>query len=411
MYLCLFFARRACVYRMKKCRALAVIFAVLVCLSLFTASVGAVICSPASDSSVLSKINTKTVPCDGFTLEYDVYNSPGYDPKDDTKASTVVLCFAEEGERFSEIFSLLLSDDADNHYKDYVYTAVNLRLPAGQKWVDTDEESGYFDAKKDPTAAMAAIPGIVADIMAFGFPADKTVVAGVNSGGTAAWYFSSHNTKTVSHVLTVGACVDPDSAMSIQNASIRAYAYVGKLDDSHSEAHASLQSQFITNGYDGFTLNELQCDREKTVDLALSEEDSPSVTDWLVKNSYQTQFFKIVSSAEGKGGTITETQQVFYGNSAAFYITLENDYFIQNLYVNGKDAPLTELVSVSENKFCYTFNNVTSAGSIAVTFASKGYGFFDADNLLLLCTVLAAVFVVAAVATFAVSKYASSKRA
>ncbi len=399
-----------CVLYMKKSRVFALLFAALVCLSVFTVSVGAIVCSPAGDNAVSAKITTKSSSADGVTVEYDVYNSPAYDPTDDSKASTVVLCFAEEGERFSRLFSLLLSDDADSAYKDYVYTAINLRLPSGYKWVDISEDDGYFSAKVEPTAAMKVVSSVVADIMAVGFPAEKTVVCGVGSGGTAAWYFACRNPKIVSHIMSIGACMDPDSIEGLRDANIRSLAYVGKVDTLRFQAHQSFSSNATTLEYSGFTIKEESLNYDGCIERVLNHEDEPSVTDWLVKNSYQTQFFTLSSTTQGKGGSITPTQKVFYGNSGSFTITLEPEFFIQELHINGKKTELAKLVPVDENKFSYTFANVTANGSISVSFGQKSYGFFDADTLLTVGTVLAAVFALAALGTYLFRRYAPARK-
>ncbi len=396
---------------MKKIRALAMLFAMLICFSTFAVSANALLCNPADSATIQKKIKSHTYRSENVVVEYDVYTSPSYDPTDDSKSSTIVLCFAESGERFSRIFSLLLSADADAGYSDYVYTAVNLRLPEGQKWVDTDEESGYFDAKAASTAAMTAVPTIVADIMAYGFPAQKTVVCGVGVGGTAAWYYACHNTKQVSHILSVGACLDPESIIGLRDANINALAYIGKLDKSRYQAHQELSANATNLSYNSITIKESSLSYDRNTERVFTAEDDPSITDWLVKNSYQTQFFQITSNSNGKGGTITSSQQVFYGNSAVFYIKPDDNYFIKDLSINGQSAPLTKLVPEANGKVSYTFANVTAAGSIYVTFAHSGAGSFSGDSLMTLCTILAVAFVVAAVALYAINFFVRSKKA
>lgn len=397
---------------MNRKAVFAMLCALIICVSFFTVSASAVVCKPADTATVEKKITTKTASKDGITLEYDVYTSPAYDKNDDSKQATIILCFAESGERFSKLFSLLTSDDADKNYQDYVYTAVNLRLPAGERWVTTDESSGIFDAKASPTPAMSVVSSVVADINAVGFPAEKKVVAGIGSGGTAAWYFACHNTKSVSHIYTVNACIDTDSYQGIHSASIQALAYVSDLDKSRLIAHETLEMNLKDLGYSGLTLKKESLASADLANRVIYKLDDPSTTDWLVKNSKQTSFFEISAQSMGKGGEISPSQKVFYGNSAVFTITLEDGYFIEKLAINGKDADLTALVpSATNGKFTYTFNKVESNGTIYVAFSPKGLASIDSDTLLLISTVLALMFVMAAVGTYCFQKFMTVKKA
>lgn len=80
----------------------------------------------------------------------------------------------------------------------------------------------------------------------------------------------------------------------------------------------------------------------------------------------------ITSSVTGGNGRITATQEVVDGGSATFTITPNEGYKIDVLNVNG--SPVT----TTENS--YTFNNVTSDGTIEVSFVSTSTGIDKANE-------------------------------
>jgi len=111
---------------------------------------------------------------------------------------------------------------------------------------------------------------------------------------------------------------------------------------------------------------------KKTLDYAIGYNE-PSLTDWLIEEAYQSQLFKL-SSFCGKGGFITETTSVTFGEDARFIIRTEPGFIIDSVTINGAKTDLSVLETNANdpNEFSYTFKNVISDSSISVTFSNAG---------------------------------------
>ncbi len=399
---------------MKRFTAFA--FAVIMCISLAFVAADAYICTPADDVTVAKKmVSKKTVAKNGTVIEYDMYNSPSFNPADDSKESTVILCFAENGKQRSELVSLLVSEMADKQYSKYYYTVVNVRVPADQKWVDTDEEHGSYDVAETPvTPAMEAMPEVILDIKAVGFPARKIIVAGIGSGGTAAWDFALRNPAEVSHLITVGASVDTESFEGLIANDVKAFAYVGTADASRAQAHKVMQSNARSAGYGSLVVETVGGDFNECLSTVMTKKDDPSVTDWIIEQSYQTRFFTVRSSVIGEG-SITPTQQAYYGTSKVFNITVKKGYTVTGLAIDGKATPITELKNpvTAENgelSYTYTFTNITSERSITVTVKKASSAMLGGSSLLTVSLSVCLLAAAAAALVFFFCKQKEEKR-
>ncbi len=393
---------------MKKFTAF--IFAVLLCVSLCATAVNAYICTPADDETIEKKMTSKkTTASNGVVIEYDVYRSPSFDPKDDTKESTVILCFAENGKSSSELAALLVSDAADKQYTKYNYTVVTVKAPADQKWVNIDEEHGSYDIlNTEISPAMAAMPEVVLDIKSVGFPARKIIVAGIGSGGTAAWDYALRNAATVSHIVTVGACVNTSLFAGLISNNIKSLAYVGNADTKRAQAHKLMENNANGEGYSSLTVEAVPSDYNGCIEYVLKQDDEPSVTDWIIEHSYQTRFFTVSASLHG-AGDITPNQQAYYGSSKTFYVNVKKGHEVTKLVIDGKSAALTELkkenaINNDELRYSYTFTNITSQRSISVTVKKIETAFMTGNSLLIVSLSLCLVCAATAVIVFFVTK-------
>ena len=94
----------------------------------------------------------------------------------------------------------------------------------------------------------------------------------------------------ISHLITVGACVDTERFEGLAENDIKAFAYVGNTDEKRVQAHRQMQNNAKTEGYGSLIIKTLPGDYDKTISIALTSIDDPSVTDCLSSKAIKPSF-------------------------------------------------------------------------------------------------------------------------
>lgn len=337
---------------------------------------------------------------DGMELNYRMYRSPGYDVGVDTKPAILVFYFHNDSGKGDDntaqlaergLLNQLVADSSDIMFSSYQYIVVAPQCPEGKSFTDGD--------------ITAAVDELRQELRATEIITEKCIVMGVGSGADGAFEYASRFTESVSRLVTVGGAPDKLKAFGSLASGVTMLCFAEKsnaaMNQFYDYAETMGESGYITAVFtDG--------DLSSSVNAALAYSD-PSVTEWVVKDAYESRYFTIHARCTEGGGKISVSpENVKYGGNASVVLTVNKGYVIDRLVVDSNDEDIAKLEQAANNKnqYIYNFMGVTAEHSVMVELVAVPTSGDKADlidGLITWLSVAAAVLVLAAAAVCAVS--------
>ncbi len=383
------------------------IFAALLAVIILTISTAML--SVSADSGIVNatpeqlaqKMVSKTYNAsNGYELNYHMYYSPSYSR---AEPAMLILYFhgdAGKGTDGSALFNeksllhQLVSDDADRLYKDFQYIVVAPQCPEGESFV---ELTPAYNGKKH-TLVMNAVNELMGETEATETLEDKFLLAGMGSGTAAAFDYMFYNPNKITRIMTIGGSCAPDiSASTFASFDISSYIFAEEGNAAIKELDETVQTLAETRlsiTYMGKTFDEC-------LDYALSYNE-PSLAEWLVKDAYTSKQFRVYTTCNNDGGTISSSPEyVPHDASSVITVTLKPGYIISGAKCNGEELDLSVFKQVENNdkQYTYTITNIKVDQSVSVEltrFADGGKYVKLIDTLIISLSVVSVVLIIAA---------------
>lgn len=335
----------------------------------------------------------------GLEVSYRIYFSPGYSRRDTDNPALVIIYLHGDGGKGGDnsaqltekgLLGTLISDEAESAYKEFPYIIVAPQCPTGR---DFDDE------------LLDAVEGINGELTATEVTMGKCVLVGVGSGATAAFKYADGRASSVGRLAAVGGSCEPTGAALLYDAGVDFFVFgeegnesLSALDDRIKEMTGDASPVHLS----GSTLDEC-------LDYALAF-GSPSVRDWVIRESYTSRVLNVTVSCNEAGGTIkADPKSVKYGSSSSVTLELNAGYAISRVIVNGKELEPSSFVPSKENdrRCVYSLKNVKTDQTVKVELvrvasSSTRSGFID--GLMLTLSILSAVLLAAAAAVYLLSR-------
>ena len=389
-------------------RITAMLIALLIIVSAAFSAVSAAGAPTESDGVRISeKMQAKSyMAATGTELNYRIYFSPGYDRRDYEKPATLIIYFHNESGKGNDntthlaergLLNQLVSDSADGMFADYQYIVVAPQCPEGKDFTDREIISAVGELREELFATETLI--------------SKCIVMGVGTGVNGAVEFGSRYTDHVSRLVAVGGSPDKKVAFGVLTTGVT-MMYFAEASNTYAKDFYDYAEDLGEGGYLDMTFTEGNL--SASINAALTQSD-PSVTEWAVKDAYESRYFKInVHCTDGAGMISASPDSVRYGGNCSVIITVNKGYVVDRLVVNGNDKPLSELEQSANNKNQYILNlmGVTDEQSVVaelVRVPTSGEKEGLIDSLITYLTVASAVLLAAALAVSALSALKKKK--
>jgi len=389
-------------------RIISALLALLLISAAFTFTASAASPDLVDSTRLMQKMAKAKLGTPEGTLQYRIYRSPGYDVAKDNKPATLILYLHDEGGKGEDntaqltekgLLNQLVSDSADKLYKDYQYIVVAPQCPVGKSFADSD--------------MILLLEELRCELLATEILTSTCIVMGVGTGANGAFEYAENFLSGVARVVSVGGTPDKIKLLTAVSSGLTLMTFAEDnntaVNDFISYAKSRNEDGYITYVKGGSSL-------ASCIDTALAY-DEPSITEWAVKDAYESRYFKISARCTEGGGKISASpDNVKYGGNSSVVLTLEKGYAITGLTVDGsvKDVALLEQTTNNKNQYTYNFMGVTEAHSIFVELSMVGGEGDKAefiDSLILWLTVLSAVLIMAAAVVAAVSMAQKRKQA
>lgn len=392
---------------MKSRNVTAILFALIITVcsfSVFASAANDVV--PATPAQIAEKMQEASfTSATGYVLNYRIYRSAAYSPAEMEKPAMLIMYFHEEngkGDLVNEngLLGLLLADGTEEKYKDFAYIIVAPQCPEGESFASITNSGKLPETESE---LLTAVKGLSAEIEATNIILEKHLVVGVGSGATGAFAYASGMMSKTSRLLTVGGECDASVTAQVYDAGVDFWCFAEKDNKSIKQLLTRIQSLCNTTPAIDFSGGAAL---EECVDYALAF-DSPTVTEWLIKDAYTSRRFKVTANCTAGGKISAAPANVAYGSSASVTLTVEPGYIIVKADVNGNDIDIDDFKQIgSSRQYKYELKDVTEAKVVSVKlerFSNETAHGNLIDTLMITLSVISAVLVVAAVAVYLVS--------
>lgn len=376
----------------------------------------------ATVAQMIAKTKDLSFAGDMMDIKYRRYNSPSYNPQNDSVKATVVVYFHDEGAEGDDntaqlqagsLLSHFMSADMEDACKDYSYIVIAPQCPKGQSFTSATGKDYKFTS--NASTVMSTVKELVDEIRATNVVfEDRIVVMGTGAGATAAYDFFCRYPTYVTRVMAVGGYCDADAVAVAERAKGKAFRVVAPKGDSAALENARAlkakidSADFVSN----FEYYEYEGDKASALKQALAFNE-PYIAQWAVAENYSSSGFTFSCTA-GEGGTVSpKASTVGFNGAVMINITQNDGYKISGVKVNNTDIALDSLTQGSNpNIYTYTVKNIKQDTTVQVEFsiATTVGGKYDIviDRTVKWCLWLAMGFLALAAMVYFVFKFEKS---